>query len=172
MQQRSEETRARLLEAAVRLFSRQGYDATSVAEICAAAGVSKGAFYHHFESKQALFLALLEEWLARLDAAFSAVRQGTTPMCRRRWCAWQIWQGGLLASSGVQLSIMLEFWMQAYRDPQVWQAAAAPYQRYQQYFAALVEEGVAPGIVAPGRPTTGGTHARLAVNGHVATGGF
>ena len=71
MQQRSEETRTRLLEAAVRLFAQQGYDASGVAEICAAAGVSKGAFYHHFESKQALFLALLEEWLARLDAAFS-----------------------------------------------------------------------------------------------------
>ena len=74
MQQRSEETHARLLEAATRLFSEQGYNASGVAEICAAAGVSKGAFYHHFASKQAVFLALLEEWLARLDAAFASVR--------------------------------------------------------------------------------------------------
>jgi len=62
MQQRSEETRKHILEAAQRLFSAKGYDATGVAEICQAAGVSKGAFYHHFLTKQAVFLVLLENW--------------------------------------------------------------------------------------------------------------
>ena len=151
MQQRSQETRQRLLEAATRLFSQQGYDATGVAEICANAGVSKGAFYHHFESKQAVFLALLEDWLARLDAAFTTVRQDSSdvPQAVVRMADMA---GGVLASSGVQISIMLEFWMQAYRDPQVWEAAAAPYQRYQQYFAAMVEEGVRQGSLRPVDP--------------------
>jgi len=151
MQQRSQETRQRLLDAAARLFSQQGYDATGVAQICAFAGVSKGAFYHHFETKQAVFLALLEEWLARLDAAFTAVRQDSSgvPQAVVRMADMA---GGVLASSGVQLSIMLEFWMQAYRDPQVWEAAAAPYQRYQQYFAALVEEGIRQGSLRPVEP--------------------
>ena len=151
MQQRSQETRQRLLDAAARLFSQQGYDATGVAQICASAGVSKGAFYHHFETKQAVFLALLEEWLARLDAAFTAVRQDSSgvPQAVVRMADMA---GGVLASSGVQLSIMLEFWMQAYRDPQVWEAAAAPYQRYQQYFAALVEEGIRQGSLRPVEP--------------------
>jgi AcrR family transcriptional regulator len=151
MQQRSEETRTHLLEAAVRLFARQGYEASSVAEICAAAGVSKGAFYHHFESKQALFLALLDEWLSRLDAAFSSVRQANTPV-PQAVVRMADMAGGMLASSGVQLSIMLEFWMQAYRDPQVWNAAAAPYHRYQQYFAGLIEEGVRQGTLRPVDP--------------------
>lgn len=151
MQHRSMETRQRLLEAATSLFSQQGYDATAVAEICANAGVSKGAFYHHFESKQAVFLALLEEWLARLDAAFAAVRQDSSdvPQAVVRMADMA---GGVLASSGVQISIMLEFWMQAYRDPQVWQAAAAPYQRYQQYFASMVEEGMHQGSLRPVDP--------------------
>ncbi len=63
MQQRGEATRARILEAALDQFAAHGYEAASVDEICARAGVSKGAFYHHFESKQALFLALLNDWL-------------------------------------------------------------------------------------------------------------
>ena len=46
--------RARVLDAAVNLFARQGYDATSVAEVVAQAGVAKGGFYHHFASKEAL----------------------------------------------------------------------------------------------------------------------
>ena len=58
MQQRSEETRNAIIEAAETLFTQQGYTAAGVAEICEAAGVSKGAFYHHFETKQAVFLAV------------------------------------------------------------------------------------------------------------------
>ena len=44
------------------LVRRQGYAATSVDEICAAAGVSKGAFFHHFASKEALGIAAAEQW--------------------------------------------------------------------------------------------------------------
>jgi AcrR family transcriptional regulator len=154
VQQRSEETRSRLLQAATQLFSQQGYDASSVADICAAAGVSKGAFYHHFESKQALFLALLDEWLARLDAAFTAVRQDTSYV-PQAVVGMAGMAGSLLTSSGVQLSILLEFWMQAYRDPRVWNATAAPYQRYQQYFAAMIEEGIRQGSLRPVDPNLG-----------------
>ena len=64
MQARSHETRSRILQSAIDLFSKEGYDATGVAEICTAAGVSKGAFYHHFPTKQALFLALLDRMAA------------------------------------------------------------------------------------------------------------
>ena len=62
-QQRSEETRSRILESAIKLFSNRGYNKASVDDICADAGISKGAFYHHFKSKQALFPALLDGWL-------------------------------------------------------------------------------------------------------------
>jgi hypothetical protein len=50
-QQRGEEKRARILEAAAAGFAEQGYDGTSAAEICHRAEVSKGAFYHHFSSR-------------------------------------------------------------------------------------------------------------------------
>ncbi len=69
MQARSEETRTHILEAALRRFANHGYSAASVDEICAEAGVSKGAFYHHFPSKQALFLELLNEWLDKIGRA-------------------------------------------------------------------------------------------------------
>ena len=75
-QLRSEETKAHILDAALDCFSERGYDATGVAEICQRAGVSKGAFYYHFASKQALFLTLLDDWLGRLDAQMAMHRQG------------------------------------------------------------------------------------------------
>ena len=73
MQSRSEETRTHLLEAALKCFAVHGYNAASIDQICSEAGVSKGAFYHHFESKQGMFMALLESWLADLEQALSPI---------------------------------------------------------------------------------------------------
>ena len=51
-----------LLEAGVKLVRSQGFAATSVDELCRAAGVTKGAFFHHFASKEALGVALARYW--------------------------------------------------------------------------------------------------------------
>jgi AcrR family transcriptional regulator len=56
----SEQTRERIIKEATRLFARKGYFATSIADIATAVELTKGALYHHFESKEALFFAVLE----------------------------------------------------------------------------------------------------------------
>lgn len=56
-------TRARILEAAGRLFRRHGYQATAIDEIMAEAGLTRGGFYAHFRSKEDLFTAVLQEEL-------------------------------------------------------------------------------------------------------------
>lgn len=58
---RREQTQRLLLSAARRLFAEKGYAATSTPEIVAAAGVTRGALYHHFADKLALFTAVVEE---------------------------------------------------------------------------------------------------------------
>ncbi len=57
-----EETRRRLVDAAVVLMRRQGFAATSVDQICGEAQVTKGAFFHHFKSKGAIAGAAVEAW--------------------------------------------------------------------------------------------------------------
>ncbi|ODM43816.1 TetR/AcrR family transcriptional regulator [Cereibacter johrii] len=54
--------RSRLLAAATRLIRTQGFAATSVEAICREAGVTKGAFFHHFPSKEALGVAAADAW--------------------------------------------------------------------------------------------------------------
>lgn len=54
-------TRAKLLRAGRRQFGSQGYAATSIQSIVDAAGVTKGAFYHHFAGKQEIFLHVFEQ---------------------------------------------------------------------------------------------------------------
>jgi TetR/AcrR family transcriptional repressor of nem operon len=55
----------KILEAALRLLLSRGYAATTVDEICEAAGVSKGSFYHFFGTKEELGLAVLDQFSAR-----------------------------------------------------------------------------------------------------------
>jgi AcrR family transcriptional regulator len=61
LRQRATQTRARLLRAATEVFDRDGFAGSSLAEVCARAGVSKGALYCHFRSKEALGVAIIEE---------------------------------------------------------------------------------------------------------------
>jgi AcrR family transcriptional regulator len=62
------DTRARLLEAAAEAFARSGLDAANINDISQAAGFSKGTVYGYFESKEALFLAVVEEACVRTVA--------------------------------------------------------------------------------------------------------
>jgi AcrR family transcriptional regulator len=144
MQQRSEETRAQIMQAAQKLFAQNGYDATGVAEICKAAGVSKGAFYHHFPTKQALFLELLKTWLSGLDAQMTAAVEGPHNVTQALLDMAGMMQN-VFQVANEQLPIFLEFWTQSSRDPVVWQTTIAPYRRYQTFFTALVQSGVDEG---------------------------
>ncbi|AWV06113.1 TetR/AcrR family transcriptional regulator [Marilutibacter maris] len=64
--------RTRLLEAARALVRAQGFAATSVDELCRHADVTKGAFFHHFGSKQALGVAAAEFWAETTSGFFAA----------------------------------------------------------------------------------------------------
>jgi len=65
------EARLRLLTAATDMIRRRGFTATSVDDLCAAAGVTKGAFFHHFASKEALGVAVVEHWTETTGAMFA-----------------------------------------------------------------------------------------------------
>ncbi len=66
------DARSKLLDAALSLIRAKGYTATTVDELCSAAGVTKGAFFHHFKSKDALGIAAAEHWSATTGAFFAS----------------------------------------------------------------------------------------------------
>lgn len=72
-------TRDKLLDAAVALIRRQGFAATSVDQLCAAAEVTKGGFFHHFASKEALGVAAAEHWGAVTAPLFAAAGYHAAP---------------------------------------------------------------------------------------------
>jgi AcrR family transcriptional regulator len=73
-QERSDATTGELIAAARELFARQGYAATSLDEIAAAANVTKGAVYHHFAGKEAVFRAVHAEVEGEAQARAIAAR--------------------------------------------------------------------------------------------------
>jgi AcrR family transcriptional regulator len=126
-QERSDATRARLIRAAEKIFARDGFEAAKLEEIAAEAGYTRGAFYANFESKEDLFLALLErEISSRIntvermtrsiqdhEAKLLAFREFFLTICQeRRW--------SLLA---------LEFKLFALRHPEVKARLAAMNRR-------------------------------------------
>lgn len=145
-QQRGEETRTRILDVAQDAFARYGYDATGVAEICRRAGVTKGGFYHHFPSKQDVFLEMLERWLEGLDRQLEALRagRGTVP---EELQAMTAMVPVVFQEAGGRLPLFLEFLTKAGHSPVVWQATVSPFRKYHAFFADMVREGVKEGAL-------------------------
>jgi AcrR family transcriptional regulator len=78
------ETRSRILTAAGNLFSSHGYCGTSLDDIVTAAGITKGAFYHYFKSKEEVCLALLDQALAQAGR-LSETSAANPPEALRNW---------------------------------------------------------------------------------------
>jgi TetR/AcrR family transcriptional regulator, transcriptional repressor for nem operon len=66
------ESKTRLLDAALHVIRAKGYSATRVEDICEAASLTKGSFFHHFKSKEDLAVAAADYWGARTSALFAA----------------------------------------------------------------------------------------------------
>lgn len=153
------ETRKRIIDAAALCFADTGYDGTAVAKICETAGVSKGAFYHHFASKQALFLVMIEQWLESLDDALAGMSLQADDAA-----------GQLLSMSSVigqivqlprqQLLMYLEFLNRAFHDPQVLEATTNPFRRYRRQIADVIERGSRDGDFSP---STGDSAATIVI---------
>jgi AcrR family transcriptional regulator len=71
-----EQRRRELLDVALRVFAQRGYHQARIADIIDAAGVARGTFYLYFESKNAIFHALLDDLLLRLRASVVGVSMG------------------------------------------------------------------------------------------------
>ncbi len=75
-QQKTEETKRKLLKAALRIFTRDGFQAASIDDIAREAGYTRGAFYAHFQSKEDLFFAMLEDESQKHFEAISKTMEG------------------------------------------------------------------------------------------------
>lgn len=113
-------TRARLAEAAVRVFARKGVDGASVEEICDEAGFTRGAFYSNFESKNELCIDVIQRSLDRtmdaLTRELPKVTAAALPMDGKLDLALQMFTSTVSTDPDTILAIA-EIRLQAARDP-------------------------------------------------------
>ncbi|HZV52606.1 MAG TPA: TetR/AcrR family transcriptional regulator [Candidatus Dormibacteraeota bacterium] len=158
-----EARREHILSAALRCFARRGYHATTVDDIAAEAGVSKGAPYVYFESKEALFRTLYETWDCglsdRLEAALAGLDDRARRSPRRVLIAVVTAVGDHVAEQADLCRVLIEARTQAAYTEAVAEVVRASQARAQSRMARLVEAGVARGEWPP--DTDPEAHARL-----------
>lgn len=132
------QTREALIDAAARVFARQGFHGASLDEIAEAAGFSKGAIYSNFESKEDLFLQVLDHHDRQQRASLSGVlARGATLEERLR--ALGEWFDRTVEQERDWSLLTLEFSMYAARNPSLREALAAQHHSSQRAVAELIE---------------------------------
>ncbi len=128
-EERKARTRAELLDAAERLFVRDGFHATSVDAIADEARFTKGAVYSNFESKEDLFLAVYERRVERavreMEGAIAAADDPAAGIERLAAEA-----AARRAQEDGWLAVFFEFWAHALRDPKLRERFAALHSRF------------------------------------------
>ena len=146
-QQQREQTRARLVEAALHVFALHGYDHATVEEISLAAGHSKGAYYFHFDSKEEILLELLSLWIEEQTRRLRTFESTKTPVAV-----------ALLETLGSLLryddrdpnwrSLLPEFWAKAHRNQHVRSLFQKAYALWLELLKELFEKAESEGLLS------------------------
>jgi len=136
-------TRARLIDAALKLFSTSGYEHATIDEISQEAGYSKGAYYFHFSTKEDILLELLRRWSEERTRALAAAGGEDSATDLRplieamlSYEEEQRWPG-----------MLLEFWAQSMRNDEVKKRLAQTYAAWRETISAAMADAVKSGEV-------------------------
>ena len=104
---RAHASRTRVLDAALQVVRAKGYAATTVDDVCAAAGLTKGSFFHHFKSKEAMTLAAIEHWNDVTGALFAQAPYRRLADPRDRVLAYIDMRKAILRGAAAEFSCLL-----------------------------------------------------------------
>jgi AcrR family transcriptional regulator len=145
----------RLVLVATRLFAAQGYDATSVQQIVEAAGVTKGALYHHFTCKDDLLYEVYHHVLAEQTRRMEEIADGPGDAAQRLAAV----VGDVIASSVANLDELIVFFRSMHLLPDAQQKTVrAERRRYHLRVRRLVEEGQRAGVLTTDVPADLAVH--------------
>jgi AcrR family transcriptional regulator len=151
-----EQTRERLLDAAVEVFSKRGFHAAAVEDIAEAAGFSKGAVYSNFASKEDLFLALFDRRIERQAQTWHTIGKYIAPVPESTPISGQGFEDAIMQDRTWNV-LLIEFFLYAMRDDMVRQKYAARLSDLrgvmrEQLAAQFVMRGVVPELPVENLP--------------------
>jgi AcrR family transcriptional regulator len=148
-QQRTEATRRALLDAARRIFARDGFEATRIEDIAGATGHTRGAFYAHFSSKEDLFFALFEQEAGDRLRGLRAVMERCPNTAGRLRALRKFYVGRVSDRQWVMLA--LEFKLFALRHPRLRARLARTHRRIRASLKLEIISKLIPGLMNSSR---------------------
>jgi AcrR family transcriptional regulator len=139
------DTRQGLVDEARKLFARRGYHAASLDEVCDQAEVTKGALYHHFANKEALFLAVLDDVEKDLVRAGTTASESTGDMWDQVRIGCQAFLDACVHPNTGRILIEA-------RTALVWERARQIERRYLDVLGDMLANAAAEGIIETTRP--------------------
>ncbi len=133
----AEQRREQLLESARKLFTEQGYRGTSTEEIAQNAGLTKGALYFHFKSKEEILLALVKQMSSRFLQALQSLPTPLTP--------WQVVEMVICHTRETKPSefrSIMDIWVQGMRYPRIRKFIREDHDQKIAYALKHMEKGV------------------------------
>ncbi|MDO8211134.1 TetR/AcrR family transcriptional regulator [Conexibacter sp. CPCC 206217] len=141
-------TRARLLEAAARVYAARGFAGATLDDVAEEAGLTKGAVYGHFGSKDNLLVALMEEYVAAEIAEQVALFDRDETTWKRPFVGSDRFMDEL-EEAPEAFRLLVEFWLVANRDERLRERFAAGFEALRQMFAAFSHESAADAGLEP-----------------------
>ena len=163
----ADNSRTRLLAATIDLVRANGYSGTRVDDVCAAAGVTKGSFFHHFASKEELAIAAAGAWNERAAQVFAAARYNTKADPLARLLGYVDYRKELLAGEMWEFSCYAGTTIQETHEshPEIRAACAGTIEKHLQMLVGMIDAALAvypvPKLV-PGRLAT---HIQAVIQG-------
>jgi AcrR family transcriptional regulator len=143
---KGEITKRKIIEAATFLFNENGYENTSVQEICEKARVSKGAFFHHFPTKEFLFLEILNDFLEKLDKRMREIEKNSKNVTQAMIDMTKILEEIFVISEN-NFTIFLEFIKKAEKNEEIMKILSNQFNKFENYLENLIEKGKIEGSI-------------------------
>ncbi len=136
--------RTQILNAAVHCFARHGYYATTIEDLVAETGLSRGALYLYFPSKEAIYLAISERWSCGLEEAIRArLAPDLSPAAIMR--LWIEVTGEHVQAEADACRVLMEGWSLAHHIPALAERAQQQQARSIEALSRLLRAGIATG---------------------------
>lgn len=156
-------TRAKLVDAALKLFATSGYEHATVDDISQEAGYSKGAYYFHFSTKDDILLELLRMWTEDRTTALAAGAVDGDPEASVRAMLEALFS---YDDAPRWPPVLLEFWSQALRHPEVSKRLSQAYGGWRKQLANAFAAAVDAGALHLDAPDDAASIALAAHDGH------
>ena len=145
-EERSKETRQSILDAAMVCLSQGDYNETQVDDICHIAGITKGAFYYHFSSKQELILELLNNWTNGFGDLLSSAKSESEDFLSVILNLPEKIKP-IFINNINHVRIFLELYVKGISDPALKETVLKSYQGYLEFFSDIIEKGIKSGLI-------------------------